>query len=218
MQRKPKVFDLCLHWTRNHTSPRARVAPALLPPSDTATEAILHRYTNAAPRLSNDGIAGSITTDFFWSCSTRRLLLAASKHSRARKSAQGPYQYYFDFPLRGGDCHGCELPFVWGEPNRGEPFTPAQRALSSDLMGYWLAFAKTGGDPNGGAEVGSLGSQQQRLQRLHWPRFDAAGQQHAQLVLDFNATRNVISGAGQMGDLCEGFWDGFSLARPLSDM
>ena len=40
------------------------------------------------------GSLDRITTDFFWHCSTRRLVAAAGRHTRA-------YRYYFDYPLGG---------------------------------------------------------------------------------------------------------------------
>lgn len=57
-----------------------------------------------------------------------------------------------------GAFHGGELPFVFG--NFAPPFTeptPAERALSDTIRGYFTRFARTG-DPNGGGAV-------------DWPRY-----------------------------------------------
>ena len=143
----------------------------------------------------NVAIASAITTDYFWYCASRRLVRAASKH-------QSAYQYFSDFPLRWtGDCHGCEMPFVWDYQPRGKAFSPAEAALSHDLMQYWLAFAKSGGDPNAVSADGALHDA-----RPAWPRF----QEGTETVMEFNTSRRVLTGGFQKG-LCD-FWQGFHLA------
>ena len=157
--------------------------------NESASDAILARYNHTRGIKAEE----AITRDYFWTCAARRLVKAASAHTYA-------YTYYFDYPIKFvGDCHGCELPFVWDWQSgpRGS-FSPAQAALSHDIVSYWLAFTKSGGDPNGpGAPP------------LHWPRFDAEPQQQA--VLELNATRRVLTGGFQT-ELCE-FWAPYQLGE-----
>lgn len=153
-------------------------------------------------RRGNVAIASAITTDYFWYCANRKLVRAASKH-------QSTYQYFFDFPLRWtGDCHGCEMPFVWDYQPRGRAFSPAKASLSRDLMQYWIAFAKTGGDPNGNAAQRTMadGALNQRTERPAWPRFEEG----TEAVMEFNTTRRVLTGGFQT-ELCE-FWEAYHLA------
>ena len=145
--------------------------------NQTTAELVRERYFNMTFR-SNEARTTRITTDFFWTCAAKRLIEAVDDVSQG-------HQYLFDFPLRWlvtrvfGDYHGSEIPLVFGNPSNGlwqsakTRFTPAEAALSSDMMGYWTRFARKG-DP--GASVSS---------GLLWPRVSAG-------VLDLNLTRQVI--------------------------
>ena len=72
--------------------------------------------------------------------------------------------------------HGAELPFVFGDPSSGAASghvpTPAELALSGQMMGYWTRFAATG-SPNGG-------------EAAVWLRYDAA---EAMLQIDNTPTQ-----------------------------
>ena len=79
---------------------------------------------------------------------------------QARHASSPVWYYYFD-NAPGGSPHGSEVALVFGNedhrPGR-DPWDARTRALSQQLQGYWVNFAKTG-DPNG-----------QDLPK--WPRFD----------------------------------------------
>ena len=169
--------------------------------SDAVTRAARASETEAPEAHGNVAIASAITTDYFWYCAARRLARTASKH-QART-----FQYFFDFPLRWtGDCHGCEMPFVWDYQPRGRAFTPAEASLSHDLMQYWLAFAKSGGDPNDAPPRVAPNAPERPV----WPRF----QEGSEAVMEFNTTRRVLTGGFQK-ELCD-FWQGYHLAHPTS--
>ena len=75
----------------------------------------------------------------------------------------------FSFPL--GAAHSTELQYVFGRIpllDTTPPFTPAQAALSAQMMGYWTRFAATG-NPNGGTTP-------------NWPRFGGGRPQIQELV------------------------------------
>jgi para-nitrobenzyl esterase len=75
----------------------------------------------------------------------------------------------FSFPL--GAAHSTELQYVFGKIpflDTTPPFTPAQFALSNQMMGYWSQFA-TAGNPNGGGAP-------------RWPRFTAGNPQVQELI------------------------------------
>jgi para-nitrobenzyl esterase len=74
----------------------------------------------------------------------------------------------FTFPL--GAAHSTELQYVFGKIpllDKTPPFTPAQFALSAQMMGYWTRFA-AGGNPNGGKRPAwpAFGTGQPRIQEL----------------------------------------------------
>lgn len=89
------------------------------------------------------------------------------------------YAYYFThvIPTPGGRAlgafHGGEIPFVFGAPP-GWPTSPADDALRSSIMGYWVRFAATG-DPN-------------RSDLPLWPRYDTT----TELVLDLGDPVHVL--------------------------
>lgn len=82
--------------------------------------------------------------------------------ARAQVEAAMPvWAYYFDYRKPGAACrgalHGAELPYVFGNlhnrlvfpslHNRLANAENADRKLSQEMMGYWVAFAKRG-SPN----------------------------------------------------------------------
>ncbi len=75
----------------------------------------------------------------------------------------------FSFPL--GAAHSTELQYVFGKIpylDVTPPFTPAQAALSVQMMRYWARFASDG-NPNGGGAS-------------YWPAFGPARQQIQELT------------------------------------
>jgi para-nitrobenzyl esterase len=111
-------------------------------------DAILAAYQHAteveAARAAKD--LASDTT-FHWNMFTWAALQAEHGQSPA-------YAYYFHRPTEAnpdGSGHGSEVPLVFAnEDHRAgrAAWTDEDRALSRELQGYWVNFAKTG-DPNG---------------------------------------------------------------------
>jgi para-nitrobenzyl esterase len=130
-------------------------AGAVLAAYPHATEAEASR---AATQLRSD-------TTFDWGQYTwARLQSTDGKHMA--------YVYYFDRPSArdpNGSTHGQEVGYVFGNLRVGGRPAPteADRALSEEMQGYWVNFAKQG-DPNGPGLA-------------HWPAFAAA----APLVMRF---------------------------------
>ncbi len=73
---------------------------------------------------------------------------------QAENGKSPAYAYYFHRPTAAdpeGSGHGSEVPLVFGNEDHrvGRPaWSDEDRALSKELQGYWVNFAKTG-DPNG---------------------------------------------------------------------
>jgi len=73
---------------------------------------------------------------------------------QAQNGSSPAYAYYFHRPTEAnpdGSGHGSEVPLVFGNEDHrpGRPaWSDEDRALSRELQGYWVNFAKTG-DPNG---------------------------------------------------------------------
>jgi para-nitrobenzyl esterase len=130
-------------------------ADAILAVYPHATE---DQATRAATQLRSD-------TTFDWGQYTwARLQSTYGKHSA--------YVYYFDRPSArdpNGSTHGQEVGYVFGNLGVGGRPAPteADRAISEEMQGYWVNFAKQG-DPNGPGLA-------------HWPAFTAA----APLVMRF---------------------------------
>jgi para-nitrobenzyl esterase len=90
----------------------------------------------------------AVATDGGFSCSSVRDMTNLAQRTRV-------YGYEFDdpdAPLRPGDddvsfplgsYHTAEIQYVFGTATSGT-FTPAQRALSRRIMGYWTSFARYG--------------------------------------------------------------------------
>ncbi len=82
---------------------------------------------------------------------------AAPARAMARDAAaHGAKAYLYHFTRRPplgrrrdlGAFHGLEIGYVFGTVKRRRAFAPADHRLSDTMMGYWVAFARTG-DPNG---------------------------------------------------------------------
>ncbi|MBO0750308.1 MAG: carboxylesterase family protein [Porphyrobacter sp.] len=82
---------------------------------------------------------------------------------QAQNGRSPAYIYYFHRPTAAdpeGSGHGSEVPLVFANEDHRSgraPWTDEDRALSQELQGYWVNFAKTG-DPNGPGLP-------------HWPKF-----------------------------------------------
>ena len=91
--------------------------------------------------------------------------LFATEHA---EHAQSPVWYYYFDNAPGGSPHGSEVALVFANedhrPGR-DPWDARTRALSQQLQGYWVNFAKTG-NPNGASADGQA--------LPNWPRFDPA--------------------------------------------
>jgi len=82
--------------------------------------------------------AQACETDFSYACTAQWVAVAASSPA---------YVYQFSMPSSAGTAlHGDEIGYVFGTLKNP---TADQSYVSSLMMGYWTAFAKSG-DPNGG--------------------------------------------------------------------
>jgi para-nitrobenzyl esterase len=93
------------------------------------------------------------------------------------EASRGAWLYSFTRPRNGSEVvqHGAELEYVWRQLSALRPptGTPADEALSSALLQYWLNFAQAG-DPNGArpALAGELGDPAGAAALPYWPRFE----------------------------------------------
>ena len=121
---------------------------------DLALSAVITDYLFSCPALDNDTLAeGS----------------GAYGYEFSDPDPPNDFGITFTFPL--GPAHSTELQYVFQSIPTLDvtpPFTPAQFALSDQMIGYWTRFAATG-DPNGGGAP-------------YWPRFTAGDQQIQELV------------------------------------
>ncbi|WP_306394148.1 carboxylesterase/lipase family protein [Telluria beijingensis] len=89
----------------------------------------------------------------------------ADAQSSGGKAPVWLYELGYETPVDGGrwgSPHGLDVPLVFGNMKAAASMVPddaASRAVSRQMSGAWLAFAKTG-NPNGSG-------------RLAWPRYDA---------------------------------------------
>ncbi|WP_235017763.1 carboxylesterase/lipase family protein [Thermomonospora echinospora] len=106
-------------------------------------EAILARYPLSDYGTPAEAL-GAIFTDSQFSCLSHQTTRLMAEHTRA-------YQYEFadrhamdylnlpvSFPI--GAPHGSEIRYIFGNVSG----TPAQNALSDQMLGYWTNFARTG--------------------------------------------------------------------------
>jgi para-nitrobenzyl esterase len=92
-----------------------------------------------------------IITDDMFSCQTSRFAQLT-----AGVTQQPTYVYEFDVPdappvspeFGPGATHGWDLDYLFPSTPSGQLTTPARRALSRAMIGYWTRFAATG-DPSG---------------------------------------------------------------------
>lgn len=139
----------------------------------TATTQILARYPLSAYRSPDTALA-AVITDYEFSCPALQAddLASASRvygYEFDDPNAPDYLGITFSFPL--ASAHGSELQYVFGKTPRLDvtpPFTPAQLALSAQMMRYWARFAATG-NPNGGGAP-------------YWPAFSPSGQQMQELT------------------------------------
>jgi len=96
---------------------------------------------------------------FYMAGSTSEDMMPPILQSMARKWCAGQkkpsYTWYFDRQLPGDDCgawHSSDLWYWFGTLDNGwRPFTQKDRDLSTQMVRYLCAFARSG-DPNGGTE------------------------------------------------------------------
>jgi para-nitrobenzyl esterase len=133
---------------------------------------LVHYPLSAYP--SPDLAFSAIFTDEVFSCP------ALANDNLAERSGTYAYEFSdpdppndfgitFTFPL--GAAHSTELQYVFQNIPTLDvtpPFTPAQFALSDQMISYWTRFAATG-DPNGPGTP-------------YWPRFTSGSQQVEELV------------------------------------
>jgi para-nitrobenzyl esterase len=156
-------------------------------------DAILARYP-AASFASPRGALEAVTTDAYFTCTTRRV-------ARLLTSVQTEpvYTYFFSHVLENdpverarGAFHTAEHPFFF--PWTGQfPQSEGERQLQGAMLLYWSKMAATG-NPNGeGNPV--------------WPRYDAKTDAHLELATPPRA------GTALRKDQCD-FWDGVTLPWP----
>ena len=171
-------FDALTAGTHNHVpfvvganaDETALGAPAV--PTEAAYAALVaEAYGLYAPRVLRQYPASAypspqkafiaVTTDSRFVCNARRIARAA-----AAGQSEPVYRYFFTksldtFPYSlGGAFHGLELSFVFGTlaDTSGRPMSPAEKALSDAMQGYWSRFGASG-IPDGPGAVA-------------WPRYD----------------------------------------------
>lgn len=103
--------------------------------------AILAAYPHASDAEATHSAAQLRTDAFVWNGFTWARLQAENARSPT-------YAYWFHRPPA-GSAHGSEVAFVFGNRDaRRAAWSEADKALSRQLQGYWVNFAKTG-NPNG---------------------------------------------------------------------
>lgn len=132
----------------------------------------------------------AVVTDRMWARATfeQNRLLGAGVPVYAYQFADRKAPMFLplrtDFPF--GAFHAADLPYLFTEEKAA--FTPAQRALSDQMIDYWTAFARTG-DPNGAG-------------RPRWERFDpAASVPHTQALVP-----GAVGPVDYAADHNLGFW------------
>jgi para-nitrobenzyl esterase len=134
-----------------------------------------------------EAAAAQALTDGAFVCPARQI-------ARALTTAGVPtYRYEFvhavDIGIPSlGVFHGSELEFVFGHLINAlaQPLTPEEQTLSTEMMGYWGAMARSG-SPNGGG-------------RVSWPLYDMTTE--PDIVLDVTVSTETELEKAQ----CD-FWD-----------
>jgi len=138
-----------------------------------AAPAVLARYPLSA-YASPDLAYSAVVTDEVFSCpalANDNLAEASGAYAYEFSDPDPPNDFglTFTFPL--GAAHSTELQYVFQNipaQDTTPPFTPAQAALSDQMISYWSRFAATG-NPNGGGTP-------------YWPRFTQDSQQIQELI------------------------------------
>lgn len=140
-----------------------------------------------------DALAVTVLTDYFFVCSTRRLLRAVA----AANPSLPRYEYRFVYPIRSplgeimGDYHSVELGFVFGMKTVADTFKhPDDWVMSDTIQHYWTNFARTHNP-----------SSPRNTTYQQWPLY-ANGTEHS-LALD--VPTYTITDLGQTSN-CD-FWD-----------
>ncbi|HEY0121758.1 MAG TPA: carboxylesterase family protein [Rhizobium sp.] len=145
-----------------HRNPRAFIAAAKEQFGDSRLADFLKAYpaeTRQAAKQSAERLIG----DLVISQQTWEWL---GTHRRTATSKVFVYNYQHSSPYSPRPVHGAELAFVFGTTDQSfvpskSPAGPADEALSSLMMSYWVNFARDG-DPNG-------------LDLPAWPAYEGAG-------------------------------------------
>ncbi len=141
-------------------------------------DAIVAEYPIASFASANAALT-KVSDDWAFVCTARRTARATAA------AGLSTYLYAFEHIRAGATTsdHGSEIALVFGQST----VDPADRALSDAMVGYWTRFAATG-DPNGNGAV-------------TWPKYDATGDQHLELVA------MIAAGSGRESQKCD-FWEG----------
>jgi para-nitrobenzyl esterase len=143
-------------------------------------QTVLNEYNLADYKSPFMAYADEVTDDSPLGC-------ALSPLSRSLSNFAPVYRYEFNdatapTPFAGtpssrltlGAYHGSELQYLFKMIQLPGPQTPAQRALSEQMIRYWTNFVKTG-DPNGPG-------------LLEWPRYDPSTHE----ILSFRPAGNTL--------------------------
>lgn len=120
-----------------------RMIRAMMGPS---ADAILAAYPHATGAQAQQSTRELVRDAFFvWPATARARLLA--RHGRSKA-----FLYRFDYRAGNepnGPAHAAEIRYVFGNlGGLSKSPSPADRAISEQMMAYWVNFAKTG-NPNG---------------------------------------------------------------------
>jgi para-nitrobenzyl esterase len=175
--------------------------PAIIQASYGASAAAVLAHYPLSGYASPDLAYAAVFTDSAFSCPalqadhlTERSGVYAYEFSDP--SPPNDFPLTFTFPL--GAAHSTELQYVFGRIpylDTVPPFTPAQLALSDQMIGYWSRFAATG-NPSARASGPAAPD---------WPRFTAARPDIQELIPD--ATAPETSAQFAAAHQCA-FWDG----------
>jgi para-nitrobenzyl esterase len=125
----------------------------------------------------------TLITDVLFVCPTRAQLRAMADRGTAAYMYQLTRTTPFGVLSGLGVYHGSELPFVFGNLTARSGMTAADRAFSSQLIGYWTRFATSGAPGGTGAAA--------------WPAYTQASDAH--LVLG----APITTGSGLRAATCD---------------
>ncbi|MFC4048879.1 carboxylesterase/lipase family protein [Actinomadura syzygii] len=126
---------------------------ALFSPAD--LRRVLARYPVAKFHSAGEALS-AVVTDWAWGCPAqdRDRALAAHTPVYAYEFADETAPWFSTLPKPNfptGAFHGAELQYLFDDEQLPGPQTPAQRQLSTTMIGYWARFAATG-NPNGSGQ------------------------------------------------------------------